>query len=139
MAQLFLNGTKYKQVRCTQCSSMFSIFQMTGPKIYGLQFWVSIWNLLCKIDTSNVYVAMINHTFLAYGISTHSPVLPSNVQLWKGHVIQSPLTLPPDPKLAPRCGQYKSVTCIVKGVLEPRKTAKCSPSACTSLTIPLVI
>ena len=32
MAQLFLNGTKHKQVRYIQRSSMFLIFQTTGPK-----------------------------------------------------------------------------------------------------------
>ena len=32
MAQLFLNGTKHKQVRYIQRSSMFLIFQTTGPE-----------------------------------------------------------------------------------------------------------
>jgi hypothetical protein len=45
----------------------------------------------------------------AYGISTHVPS-DAKRQPWKGQRSESPSTLPPRARFAPRCGQYASST-----------------------------
>eukprot|EP00959_Pyramimonas_sp_CCMP1952_P163267 3413128-Pyramimonas_sp.AAC.1 len=72
-----------------------------------------------------------------YGMSTHCPSW-LKCQWWNGQRMQSPMTLPPMPRCAPRCGQYASSTAAFLSSA-PRNTTKSSPATWTATTPPAMV
>ena len=63
-----------------------------------LIYWISQWILISLKNESVLWL-----TFSDDGPLTHFPVSPSKRHWWKGHSMQSPITLPPAVTSAPKC------------------------------------